>query len=307
MFSPRGSSSSGVAAVFPRARREVSAGLARARLAALAGSAGPSSAAYLPPPAPLPPPSPAPLSDPHPLSDPPPPSAAAGRASTPLGPVSVAGRLLDALRSRALLDPGRRGVAALALVAVLACVLAGWWAWRARPRPEPVGAVQVAAGAPPLYGTDAAAPAPPASPASPAVLVVAVGGRVRRPGLVHLPDGARVADAVGAAGGILPGTDTTGLNLARKVVDGELITVGPVAAPGPSAPGAPAGGRAALVDLNTATVAELDSLPGVGPVLAQRILDYRREHGGFRSVDELRDVDGIGDARFGELRGRVTV
>jgi competence protein ComEA len=249
---------------------------------------------------PLPtPPLPAP-----PLPAPPPAGEADPRAPRVSGPSrtpSVVTRLRTTLSSRAILDPGRRGVAALAVVAVLACVLAGWSAWRARPRPEPVHAVRVAAGAPPLPGTTVAVSSPPAE------LVVAVGGGVRRPGLVRLPSGARVADAVGAAGGITPGTDTTGLNLARKVVDGELITVGPAAAAGAGpAPGAP-GGAGGLVNLNTATAAELDTLPGVGPVLAQRILDHRQQSGGFRSVDQLRDVDGIGEARFAELRYRVTV
>jgi competence protein ComEA len=203
--------------------------------------------------------------------------------------------LLGAVSARTLADPGRRGVAALAVVAVLACVVAGWSAWRARPRPEPVRAVQVSAGV--LGG-----PSP--SPAT--EVVVAVAGAVRRPGLVRLPPGSRVADAVEAAGGVRPGTDLGALNLARRLVDGELVTVGAV---GPGAGGPPgiAGARGPLVDLNTATVSELDSLPGVGPVLAQRIVDHRTQHGPFVTVDQLREVDGIGDSRFNELRGRVTV
>jgi len=136
-------------------------------------------------------------------------------------------------------------------------------------------------------------------------VVVAVAGRVRKPGLVHLPAGARVADAIQAAGGVLPGTDLSFVNLARRLADGELIVVG-VTAPaqgGASGPGQ-AGG---LVNLNTATLAQLDTLPGVGPVLAQRIVDYRAQHNGFRSVGELRQVDGVGDARFEQLRSLVTV
>jgi competence protein ComEA len=115
----------------------------------------------------------------------------------------------------------------------------------------------------------------------------------------------------------LPGADLSTLNLARKVVDGELIAVG-VPAPagaGPVAGGAPAGGAPAAgapgegapLDLNTATAEQLDALPGVGPVLAERIVAYRTEHGGFRSVDELREVDGIGDTRFEKLRELVRV
>jgi competence protein ComEA len=112
-----------------------------------------------------------------------------------------------------------------------------------------------------------------------------------------------VADAVRAAGGILPGSDLGALNLARKVTDGELVMVGSAAAAEP-ATGSPAG---TLVNLNTATAADLDALPGVGPVLAQRIVDFRREHGSFASVDQLREVTGIGDAKLEQLRDRVTV
>jgi len=135
---------------------------------------------------------------------------------------------------------------------------------------------------------------------------------VRKPGLVRLPAGARVADAIEAAGGVLPDTDLSFVNLARKVVDGELIVVGVTPPPGVAGPaggaaGTPPGGPAALVNLNTASLAELQTLPGIGAVLAQRILDYRTKHGQFRSVDELRQVEGIGDAKFAQLKDRVTV
>jgi competence protein ComEA len=141
-------------------------------------------------------------------------------------------------------------------------------------------------------------------------LVVAVAGKVRRPGLVRLPAGARVADALAAAGGVLPGTDVVLLNLARKVTDGELILVGvtpPPGVDGASAAGPAAGAAGGKVNLNTATLTQLDTLPGVGPVLAQRILDHREQHGGFRSVGDLRQVDVIGDARFEQLKDLVTV
>jgi competence protein ComEA len=133
--------------------------------------------------------------------------------------------------------------------------------------------------------------------------VVAVAGKVRRPGLVRLPDGARVADALEAAGGVLPGADPGLVNLARKVTDGEQILVG-LDAPGASGAG-PAGAPAAgqPVNLNTATAGQLDQLPGVGAVLAQRIVDRRP----YKSVDELREVDGIGEARFQKLKKLVTV
>jgi competence protein ComEA len=126
---------------------------------------------------------------------------------------------------------------------------------------------------------------------------VAVAGRVRP--VVRVPAGARVADAVEAAGGALPGVDVALLNPARRVSDGELILVGVTPPPGAPA-AAPAGGAAppggaptagGKVNLNTATLAQLDALPGVGPVLAQRILTHRDQHGGFRSVGDLRQVE----------------
>ncbi|MFY1624495.1 helix-hairpin-helix domain-containing protein [Micromonospora sp. WMMD723] len=208
-------------------------------------------------------------------------------------------------------DPGRRGVRALAVVAVVVVLGAGFWAWRSRPQPEPVRPATTLAG-PESSGGPASGPAV----APTGELVVAVSGRVRRPGLVRVPAGARVADAVEAAGGALPGTDVALLNPARKVADGELILVGVTAPPGAAGSGAaPAGPTAApggaapggRVNLNTATVAQLDALPGVGPVLAQRILTHRDQHGGFRSVGDLRQVDGIGDARYEQLKDLVTV
>ncbi|MFI8216383.1 helix-hairpin-helix domain-containing protein [Streptomyces sp. NPDC085932] len=153
-----------------------------------------------------------------------------------------------------------------------------------------------------------------------AEIVVDVSGKVRDPGIHRLPAGSRVADALRAAGGVKPGTDTDGLNRARFLVDGEQVIVGgaaPVAGAGAAA-GAGSTGAAgsvggasggalpgAPVSLNTATLDQLDTLPGVGPVLAQHIVDYRTQHGGFRSVDELREVNGIGDRRFADLRNLV--
>ncbi|BCL13394.1 hypothetical protein GCM10017556_11330 [Micromonospora sagamiensis] len=205
-------------------------------------------------------------------------------------------------------DPGRRGVRALAVVAALVVLGAGFWAWRSRPQVDPV-AVPSASAAPPV----GAAPEP-SSGSGGIELVVAVAGRVRRPGLVRLPAGARVADAIEAAGGAHPGVDVALLNPARKVTDGELIVVGVTPPPGagpPTAGAAPgAAGPAvpgAKVNLNTATVAQLDTLPGVGPVLAQRIVDHRDRQGGFRSVGDLRQVEGIGDARYEQLKDLVTV
>jgi len=181
---------------------------------------------------------------------------------------------------------GATAVRALAAVAVLVALGAGILAWRSRPAVVPVAPV----------------PATVSGSAPSAVVVVAVMGRVVHPGLVQLPAGSRVADAIAAAGGPLPDTDLSTLNLARKVTDGELITVGAPAA------GAEGGAAAtALINLNTATAEQLQELPGVGPVLARRIVAYRDQHGGFRSVDELREVTGIGDAIFAEIQPLVTV
>ena len=214
------------------------------------------------------------------------------------------------------IDPGWRGVAALALVAALAAALAGLLVLRSRPHevaPPPV----VAAGVP-VPGSAAATAAPAAASGSApgaqaAEVVVAVGGKVRRPGLVRLPAGSRVDDAVRAAGGARRGVDLGLVNLARRLVDGEHVLVG-VPGTGPPAAGLPAQGAAssdaaaaggAVLDLNTATAAQLDELPGIGPVLAQRIVDWRTENGRFASVDQLREVSGIGESTFAKLKSKV--
>ncbi len=223
----------------------------------------------------------------------------------------------------ARLDPGRRGAMALVAVAAVAALVAAAGVWRDRPVAEP--ALPLASAVGPAGG----GPAGGEVPAGPGVgrpagvpLVVSVAGKVRRPGLVKVPDGARVADAIAAAGGPLPRIDLTALNLARRVADGEQLLVGvappPGAEPAAGVPGpAPSGGGAAAagggataggkVDLNRATVEQLDTLPGVGPVTAQRILDWRTRHGRFTSVDQLREVEGIGERRFGQLKSLVTV
>jgi competence protein ComEA len=137
---------------------------------------------------------------------------------------------------------------------------------------------------------------------------VDVAGRVREPGLRTLPPGARVQDALQAAGGPLPGTDLTALNLARPLGDGEEVVVGAVGAAGAvGAPGGAPGGPpqaapGSPLSLSSATLQQLDALPGVGPVLAQRIIDYREQHGGFQSVDQLRQVSGFGGRRLQDLK-----
>ncbi|MFD0594079.1 helix-hairpin-helix domain-containing protein [Catellatospora coxensis] len=204
----------------------------------------------------------------------------------------------SALPGRAAFDPGRRGLRALAAVAALVVAVAAYLAWQARPSVEP---------APESVPLPVAESGRPAVSPSPTTLVVAVTGRVRKPGLVRLPPGARVADAIEAAGGVLPDTDLSAVNLARKVTDGELIAIGVPGVAAADGPAAGAGTGAGPVNLNTATLAQLDALPGVGPVLAQRILDHRARHGDFRSVGDLRQVEGIGESKFAQLKDLVTV
>ncbi len=149
-------------------------------------------------------------------------------------------------------------------------------------------------------------------------VTVDVAGKVRRPGITTLPAGSRVADALRKAGGPRGRVDLSALNLARVLVDGEQILVGRAVAAGGVA-GGTAGGTAAgastaapdpagaLVNINTATSEQLDTLPGVGPVTAQKILDWRGAHGAFSSVDELLEIDGIGDKTLAELAPHVTL
>ncbi|MFI9253417.1 helix-hairpin-helix domain-containing protein [Streptomyces sp. NPDC053069] len=207
----------------------------------------------------------------------------------------------------------RRGVVALSVVLVAAAVFAAQHFWAGRT--ESVSAPQVVRARTPYAQKEDDAKAGARAGASPTPggqIVVDVSGKVRKPGIRRLPAGSRVADALRAAGGVRPGVSTDGLNRARFLVDGEQVVVGapvgpappPGAAPGPAA-GPAAAGPAAPVSLNTATADQLDTLPGVGPVLARHIIDYRARHGGFRSVDELREVNGIGDRRFGDLRNLV--
>ena len=145
-----------------------------------------------------------------------------------------------------------------------------------------------------------------APPASPPQLVIDVAGAVRRPGLYRLPQGSRIADAVARAGGATGKAALDGVNLAAPLADGEQVVV-PARIPGASAaassaPGAPSSGP---VSLSTATAEQLDALPGIGPVTAQKIVDYRTQHGAFHSVDELDAISGIGPAKLDQLHGLV--
>jgi competence protein ComEA len=150
---------------------------------------------------------------------------------------------------------------------------------------------------------------PVASPPARPVLVVHVVGEVRRPGLYRLREGARIADALRRAGGARPRADLAALNLAAPLVDGVQVLVPARLAPGAHAPPAAAGENetpSGPISLSSATVEELDELPGVGPITAQKIVDYRTEHGPFASVDDLDAVPGIGPTRIEQLRDLVT-
>jgi competence protein ComEA len=165
-------------------------------------------------------------------------------------------------------------------------------------------------------GTTTVAPLPP--PPAPgagvtglpaARVVVDVVGAVRRPGLYRLEHGSRIADSVARAGGATRKADLSQVNLAAPLADGEQVVVPRrgVAVAGPGVGGGGAGGAASAgpVHLSTATLDQLDSLPGIGPVTAQKILDYRAKHGAFTSVDELDAVPGIGPSRMDQLRDLV--
>jgi competence protein ComEA len=161
----------------------------------------------------------------------------------------------------------------------------------------------------PIRVAGTAAESPAHARAAPAA-VVDVEGAVRRPGLVRLPRGARVADALVRAGGTTRAADRAAVNLAAPVSDGQQVVVprrGAAAAAGVAPPGAGASGSApsAPLSLATATAEQLDTLPGVGPVTAQKIVDYRTQHGAFHSVEELDAIPGIGPARLADLQGLV--
>ncbi len=247
-----------------------------------------------------------------------------GELASPPDPVEAApawdsgGRHRGAmgLDTRLRWDPGRPGAVALCVVAVVAAVLAAGITWWSRPSPSSAdqtnlqpqvamtGAQRSADEAGGLSGASAGEDDP-GTAEDQEPLVVSVIGQVRQPGLVTVSDGARVADAITAAGGALPDADLTTVNLARLVVDGEQIAVG---IPGSSPPGdGDPATDTGLIDLNTATQAELEGLPGIGPVLAQRIIDFREDNGGFTAVEQLREVSGIGPSVYEDIVDLVTV
>ena len=207
------------------------------------------------------------------------------------------------------LAPGRRAAWSLWVAGLLAALLVVGGTWLDRPQVQPAP-VEPAPTGPPAEDEPATTPSVGVAAESAATVVVSVVGSVVRPGLVTLPQGARVADAVAAAGGLLPDADPASVNLAAVVSDGQQVAVGVPGADvvGGAAPGgASAAGGDGPVDLNAATAADLDGLPGIGPVLAERIVEHRERNGPFRSVEQLDDVPGIGPATYAELAELVTV
>jgi competence protein ComEA len=264
-------------------------------------------------------------------------------AHRPVGLMAlVAGWVLDRLppivQGRFRMSAGHLGVVALMVVGMLG--VTAWWVLRAdggRSDVQPVPVVRSAGALPASADRTTGGSSPPvptsgsalvtvATPSTAAVaggstpspsatsgIVVDVAGKVRRPGIATLPAGARVVDALKAAGGARRGTRLGSLNLARVLTDGEQIVVGVPAPPGlaASAASAPTSGAAgapvALVNINTASQTELEELPQVGPVTAQSILDFRAENGTFTSVDQLLEVSGIGDATLAKIAPYVTL
>ncbi|HZQ31908.1 MAG TPA: ComEA family DNA-binding protein [Mycobacterium sp.] len=218
-------------------------------------------------------------------------------------------------------DPGRAGLFALGAVGVVAVLVTVFTMMR--DTSPPVASAKL----PPVQMVSSTTPSHSAgaSPAAEQPVVVSVVGLVHKPGLVTLQPGARIADAVTAAGGTLDGADLIGLNMAQRVSDGQQIIVGMAPPPGqpaklgsgvaPSSGGqdgaSPTGSKSASpsgpIDLNSATVEQLDALPGVGPVTAAAIVAWRQSHGKFTSVDQLGEVDGIGPGRLEKLRNLVKV
>lgn len=217
-------------------------------------------------------------------------------------------------------DPGRAGAIALSAVAVIAVLITIFTLMREQPAPV------ASAKLPPVEMAASASRSPDPSARANQPVVVSVVGLVHKPGLVTLAPGARIADALKAAGGTTDGADTIGLNMARQLDDGEQIVVGiaPAAgqptllgssvSPGSKVPGPTGsasrptkGGPPQLINLNTANVQQLDSLPGVGPVMAAAIVAWRDANGKFTSVEQLGEVDGIGPGRLEKLRRLVRV
>ena len=223
------------------------------------------------------------------------------------------------------LAPGpwsRSAVRGLVLLVAIAVAFAGWWWWAGRPREAVAAPTLVSAGQPLSGGSAPATTAPAPSVTGPTTrgaaagatpggsageVIVHVVGQVRHPGLVTLKQGSRVADAVAAAGGVTRPRAADSVNLARVLVDGEQVVVGFAAQAVAGVLGISPSKAGGLVNLNSADAATFEGLPGVGPVLAERIVQWRLSNGPFRSVDELGEVAGIGDAILAQLKPLVAV
>ncbi len=239
-------------------------------------------------------------------------------SSTPLAPgrhaarrrgPSLAGLMPDTVRQRFAFGPTQ--VSLVAVLVALGLGVTAWWAIHTRPQATQSGSPRISEVGPspsallPLESTNQVS----------AELIVDVSGKVRRPGIAVLSAGARVVDALEAAGGVRRGVDLGALNLARPLVDGEQILVGvpqpdgvgAAAAAPPSSNSAGDASPGALVNLNTAGQVELETLPGIGPVTALAIISWRTQNNGFGAVEELLDVQGIGEATLAQLAPHVTV
>ncbi|MET0866081.1 MAG: helix-hairpin-helix domain-containing protein, partial [Nakamurella sp.] len=238
----------------------------------------------------------------------------------------------------ARVDPGRKGALILLLIATLAATVTAVGVWRDRPESRPVetasitglglaSASSIASSVAQVQPSGSAQPASSVASGSPPAqapstdLVVSVTGLVANPGLVTLPAGARVADAIAAAGGTAADADLTGINLAARLNDGDSVVIGgspgaPGVAsgvagsgqdPNPASTNGAAGASSELINLNTADEAALDTLPGVGPVMAQNILAWRETNGSFSSTEQLQEISGIGPSRYAQIAPLVTV
>jgi competence protein ComEA len=259
------------------------------------------------------------------------------RSRTALILERVQDRLPVTLQGRWRLDR-RSGTILASAVAVVALATGGWALFRAQSQqvgtphtfaadpaahsarhtgpPGPGRSADTPSGGAGASAVDPYAPSGTEPTSASTAIVVDIEGKVAKPGVIHLPAGARVMDALRAAGGALPGIDLAPLNQARALNDGEQVVVGAPAgsaisggAPSPAAPRSGSHGKVrptAPIHLNTATADQLEELPGVGPALAQRILDWRSEHGQFSSAGQLQEVRGLGASKYAALRDLVT-